>query len=120
MKKTFTCIVCPNSCEIEVESEGGRILGILGNRCIRGKDYVVQEMTAPKRNFSTSVLVEEGELPLCSVRLSSPIAKERIFDAMAEIRKIRVTAPVKAGDVMIRDLLGLGVDVIATKSVERV
>jgi len=118
MKRTFTCIVCPNSCEISVEIENGKILGIQGNRCIRGRDYVVQELTAPKRNFATSVLVENGELPLCSVRLSSPIPKERIFDAMERIREIRVKAPVKAGDVLLENLLDLGCDVIATKSVE--
>ncbi len=119
MKKTFTCIVCPNSCEIDVELENGRIASIEGNRCIRGRDYVVQEITAPKRNFATSVLVEGGELPLCSVRLSSAIPKERIFDAMDVIRKLKVHAPVKAGDILLENLLDLGCDVIATKSIER-
>ena len=59
-----------------------------------------------------------GDLPLASVRLSGVIPKDRIFDVMAEIRKVEVTAPVHEGDVVIADVLGLGVDVIVTKDVE--
>lgn len=78
-----------------------------------------QELTDPKRNIATSVLVERGELPLASVRLTAPIPKARIFDAMDEIRKCRLTAPVKAGTVVIKGILGLDADVIVTKNVEK-
>jgi len=117
MTKTFTCIVCPNGCEIRVESEGGGISSIQGNLCPKGIAYVKQETLSPKRTFSTSVRVLGGELPLVSVRVVRPIPKERIFDAMAEVRKIVLAAPVKAGQVIIADILGLGADVIATKDV---
>ena len=42
---------------------------------------------------------------------------KRIFDVMKEVRKVTVAAPVSAGDVIIKDVLGLGVDIIATKDV---
>ena len=120
MLRTFTCIVCPNGCEIQVELEGKEIQSITGHTCDKGKEYVTQELTAPKRSVTSSVTVTGGELPLASVRTDGTIPKERIFDAMTEIRKVSLTAPVKAGDVVIADVLGLGVDVIVTKSVEAV
>jgi len=119
MKRTFTCIICPNGCEVEAEYEGTEVLSVSGNLCPKGKAYVVQELTDPRRTIASSVRVEGGELPLTSVRLTRPIPKNRIFDAMREIRKIRLQAPVRIGDVAIAGLLGLDSDVIVTKNVGR-
>ena len=138
----YTCIMCPNGCRITVQysnSDGetssadpagpavsaGQTAGaaepviysLEGNLCPRGRSYVLQELTDPRRNIATSIAVVGGELPLTSVRLTMPIPKDRIFDAMAQIRRCKVTAPVKAGTVVIRDLLDLGCDVIVTKTV---
>lgn len=71
----------------------------------------------PQRNIATSVLVKGGILPLASVRLTNPIPRDRIFDAMDEIKKCTLTAPVKAGTVVIPHLLGYDADVIVTKPV---
>lgn len=120
MTKTFTCILCPNGCEIEAEYDGSKIRSLKGNKCPRGAGYVEQELTHPMRTISTSVLVRGGKLPLCSVRLTSPVPREKIFDVMGEIRKLSLDAPVQIGQVLIRDVLGLGSDVIATRPVERV
>lgn len=118
MKKEFTCIICPNGCEIEAEiMENGAIGEITGAGCAGGVNYVKQELTDPRRTISSSVLVKGGELPLVSVRLNKAIPKDRIFDVMAEIRKVTLTAPVQAGTVVIADVLGLGSDVIVTKHV---
>ena len=124
MVREFTCIICPNGCEITAElekTEDGacRIRSIEGAACPRGKAYVEQELTDPRRNIATSISVEGGELPLTSVRLTAPIPKARIFDAMEEIRRCRVTAPVKEGTVVIEGLLGYDSDVIVTKTVEK-
>jgi CxxC motif-containing protein len=119
MKREFTCILCPRGCGIAVEVEDGKIGSITGNYCPKGREYVTQEVTAPMRGLTTSILVEGGELPLASVRLNRMIPKERIFDAMAEIRRIKKRAPVKEGEVVLADILGLGADLIVTKTVER-
>ncbi len=119
MKQNFTCIICPNGCDITAElSDQGEVLSVSGNLCPNGEKYVREEVTAPKRNIATSVLVESGELPLASCRLTGPIPKERIFDAVREIHKVHLTAPVKAGQVILKDLLHLHVDVILTRSVK--
>lgn len=126
MLRTFTCIMCPQGCDITAElGEAGEnpgnqeILSISGNKCPKGKAYVTQEIIAPMRNIATSVLVTGGELPLASVRLTKPIPKDRIFDVMDEIRKIHLTAPVEEGAVVIANVLDLGSDVILTRSVGR-
>ena len=119
MKRTFTCIVCPNGCEIDAEYEGTNVLSVTGNLCPKGKTYVTQELVDPRRTIATSMRVDGGELPLASVRLTRPIPKDRIFDVMAEINRHSLTAPVAIGDVALPNILGLGSDVIVTKNVAR-
>ena len=70
------------------------------------------------RNIATSILVEGGEMPLASVRLSAPIPKAKIFDVMNEIRKVKRTAPIHEGEVVIENVLGLGSNVIVTRTVK--
>ena len=116
MTREFTCIICPNGCEIsadyEIQADQSVVIHSLeGATCKRGAEYVKQELT--------SVLVEGGELPLASVRLTAPIPKARIFDAMDEIKKCRLKAPVKAGTVVIKGIVGLDADVIVTKNVAK-
>lgn len=122
MIKDLTCIVCPNGCDLHIEYEkdaAGNITvtSVTGNQCKRGMEYAKQEMTDPKRTIASSVLVKGGDLPLVSVRTNRAIPKDKIFAVMAEIRKCEVKAPVKAGTVLIPDVLGLGADIIATKNV---
>jgi CxxC motif-containing protein len=115
--REFLCIKCPNGCAIEAELIGGKLVSIEGALCDNGRAYVEQELASPTRTITTSVPVAGGDMLLCSVRLTSPIPKARIFDIMDEIKKARLRAPVHIGDVVISDILGLGADVIATKTV---
>ena len=54
MKRTFTCIVCPNGCEIEAEYEGTQVLSVTGNLCPKGKSYVTQELVGPGTEWHTA------------------------------------------------------------------
>ena len=122
MNRSFTCIICPNGCEITAgydSAEDGSVTvhSIEGQSCPRGAEYVRQELTCPRRTIASSVLVRGGELPLASVRLTAPIPKGRIADAMREIKKFAVDAPVEAGTVLAPNLLGLGTALVVTKSV---
>ena len=121
MVRQFTCIMCPMGCDLtaEIEENGQeKIITVRGNTCPRGKEYALQELTNPKRNIATSVLVEGGELPLASVRLDRPIPREKIFEVMEEIKKHTLKAPVKAGQIVIENVLGLGSNVMVTKNVK--
>lgn len=115
--REFTCIVCPNGCSITAEYDEAGVISVSGNRCPRGAEYVRQEIVSPMRTVTTTIPVDGGELPLCSVRLTAPIPKAEIFKAVAEIQKQRLTAPTKVGQVVIRNLLGYESDVIVTKSI---
>lgn len=118
MIQRLTCILCPNGCDLTVETdENKNVLRVEGNTCPRGMEYARQEMTAPKRNIATSVLVTGGTLPLASVRLTGPIPKEQIFAVTDAIHAVHLTAPVTIGQVVLPNVLGLGVDVIATRNV---
>lgn len=118
MKRTFTCIVCPNGCQMEAEYEGTQVHSVTGYLCPKGKAYVNQELIDPRRTIATSVCVNDGVLPLVSVRTNRAIPKDRIFDVMAEINRQTLTAPVHIGDIVIENVLGLGSDVIVTKNVD--
>lgn len=133
MNKEFTCILCPNGCTVAVEYEEATkaagtteatgtttpktILSVTGNLCGKGEAYAKQELLDPQRSVASVVTVEGGQLPLASVRLSKPIPKDRIFAVMAEIRKQKLQAPVHIGQVVIKDILGTGSDLIATKNI---
>ena len=117
MRKTFTCILCPNGCEIGVETEGIRIVAIEGATCDRGQEYVEQELKNPQRNVSTLVKVDKGDIQLVGVRLTNTIPRDRILDVMEEIKRIRLIAPVVAGQIVLENILGLNSDVIATNTV---
>lgn len=118
MLREFTCIMCPNGCELEVKiDENHKIVDISGALCTSGKAYVKQEIIDPRRNIATSVKVENGILPLASVRLTNPIPKDRIWDAMKEMKKCVLQAPVEMNTVLISNLLGLDTDVIVTKPI---
>ncbi|MEM3478644.1 MAG: DUF1667 domain-containing protein [Candidatus Bathyarchaeia archaeon] len=97
----------------------GKVVLVEGNRCQRGVTYAHSEVK-PKRALITVVKVHGGVLPVVSVKTSKPIPKDLIPEAMKAISKISVKAPIKIGDVIIKDLFSLGVDIIATREVEAV
>lgn len=118
MLKKFVCIVCPNGCEITAEVEDGKILSVEGATCKRGEEYVESEITNPMRNVATSLLLKDGELPLAPVRLDKPIPKAKIFEAMEEIHKVILRAPVHIGDVAVENVCGCGCNAIVTKEIK--
>ena len=117
MKKDLICIVCPNGCEMTVEKLDGK-LDVQGALCKRGIRYAEQEITNPMRTISTSVLVEDGEFPLASVRLTKPVPKSYIFDIMDQIESVRLSAPAHIGQVVLKNVCGCDSDVIVTKNVK--
>ena len=118
MKTEMSCIVCPMSCLITVEQDDQtkEILSITGNTCKRGEAYVRNELTHPMRQLTSTVAIEKGIYNRLPVILSAEIPKEKIFDVMEQIRKVKVMAPVNVGDILIADVCGLGVDVLASRS----
>ena len=117
----LTCIGCPLGCQIEVMmDEEGKILLVTGNTCPRGEKYARKEVTAPTRIVTSSVRLygsRNGERML-PVKTASDIPKGKIMDVIRDLRGVSVPCPVHIGDVLIRNVAGTGVDMVATKEVE--
>ena len=109
----LTCIVCPVGCRITAEVEGGDVR-VSGNQCKRGELYCRQEVSCPVRTVTSLVAVEGGELPLCPVKTAQAVPKAKVPEVLAALRALRVEAPVAIGDVLLRDIAGTGVDLVAT------
>ena len=114
MSKELTCIVCPRGCRLTIDDN----LNVTGNSCPRGAQYAKDEMTNPKRMITSIVRVKNRENLMVSVKTSTSIPKGKIFDVLEEIAKVSVDAPIHIGDVLIKDVLGTGSDIVATKEIK--
>ena len=111
----LTCIGCPIGCELTVcESE------VKGQECKIGETYGREEATNPTRNIATSIRVENGDMDMLSVKVSRPIPKAKIMECVKAVHKIKAQAPVNVGDIVLEDVAGTGVDMVATRVVNRV
>ncbi len=118
--KELICIGCPLGCGLRVElNEKGEAVSVSGNTCKRGEEYGKREVTAPVRTVTSIVKVQGGKAPVVPVRTETDIPKEKIFPCMEEIRKAAVSAPVRLGDVVIENVAGTGVNVIAAKTIQK-
>ena len=118
--KEFICISCPMGCHLSVDDSNKDDIKVTGNTCPRGKIYGINEVTAPKRMVTSNVFVDNGEFNVVSVKTKDAIPKELIFDVLNEISKIRLKAPVRIGDIVIKNVLNTNVDIVATKNVEEI
>jgi CxxC motif-containing protein len=118
--RELICIGCPLGCQLLVElaAEPGLnedcIRSVSGYECPRGEAYARNEVLRPLRMVTALVAVAGRTQPL-SVRTRSPIPKSLIFDCLRAIRALTLTAPIHQGDCILADVLGTGVDVIATR-----
>lgn len=121
MKRDLVCIVCPMGCRMTIETDESSENGykVEGNTCKRGITYAVKEVTNPTRVITTTVKIEEFHLRRLPVRTDGEVPKEMIFDCMKEINKVTIKPPVKTGDVIVEDILGTGVNVVASRSAEK-
>ncbi|MBE5803411.1 MAG: DUF1667 domain-containing protein [Clostridiales bacterium] len=117
MEQTITCISCPVGCRMTVTIENGQFISVSGNTCKRGEAYARQECIAPQRMVTAVIPVQGATTPL-SVKTRTPIPKDRISACMKALADVVIAAPVRTGEVVLADVCGTGVDIIATKTVE--
>ncbi|SHH13721.1 CxxC motif-containing protein [Butyrivibrio fibrisolvens DSM 3071] len=117
--RELICIGCPMGCMLTVNMEDADNITVTGNTCPRGEAYGKKEVTNPTRIVTSSVKIIDGTIARVSVKTENDIPKGKIFDIMKEIRDTTVTAPIHIGDVILKNVADTGVDVIATKDVER-
>ena len=117
--RNLICIGCPLGCPVTVTMDGDD-MNVTGNTCPRGEAYAKKEVTHPTRIVTSSIRVKDGVIARVSVKTKDDIPKSKIFEVMEEIRGTHVDAPVSMGQVLIADCAGTGVEIIATKSVDRI
>lgn len=116
-KKTITCIECPRGCSLAIDIENCKVVKVSGNQCPKGALYATSEIEDPTRVLTATVTAEGLALAQIPVRTTGVIPKDRLMDAMREIRRLRVDKPVFVGDIIVKNFLALGVDLVATREV---
>lgn len=119
--KEYTCIGCPIGCPLQLVHKGSKITEISGNECDRGAKYAKQEFTDPRRELSTTMEIVGARWRRLPVKVTGPVEKGRVLEAARRIHAVHVTAPVKIGQVLIKDFLGQkGIDVVACRTMEAI
>ena len=113
--KEFICIVCPKGCRLQVDDEGN----VTGNTCIRGEKYGKQEAVDPKRTLTSTVKINSKLVRRLPVITTGDVPKAKVQEIVRYLDNIEVSAPIKVKDVIVKDVMGLGVDILATRSVEK-
>ena len=118
-KKEFVCIACPNSCRLTVWEEGGKIT-VEGASCPRGREHGIREYTDPHRMLTATVVIDGAAERRLPVRSREEIPKTKLEACLKELYRLRVQAPVRMGDVIVKNIGGTGTDVIASRSMDRI
>ncbi len=114
-KAAIICITCPMGCRLDVTLEEGKVVSVEGQACKRGLIYAQDEINDPRRVVTTTVRILNGLHPLLPVYTERPFPKHQIFPLLQELRRITVKAPVYAGQVILTDALGTGINVLASR-----
>ncbi len=117
-EREIICVICPNSCRLTVWHDKAGEIHVKGNQCPRGLPYGKSEYTNPVRMLITTMRVEGGLLPIIPVRSVQPIPKEHLLRSIKVVNDVVCHAPVKMGDVVVKNILGTGVDVIASRNMD--
>jgi CxxC motif-containing protein len=107
-------------CELTVTKKGESDWAVSGWQCKIGERYGREEMTNPTRNVTTSVPVTGGDMPLVSVKTARPVPKDAVKECARAARRLFIAAPVHTGDVVLANAAGTGVDMVATRTVEKI
>ena len=113
--KALICVTCPMGCRLDVTLEDDQVVAVEGHSCKRGITYAQDEITNPRRVVTTTVRVQSGRHPLLPVFTDAPFPQGQIFALLEELRQIAVHAPVQAGQTILPDALGTGINVLASR-----
>ena len=117
MSREIICIVCPLGCRMEVALEGTEVKTVTGNQCKKGVKHAEKEVVFPGRVLTTTMKTDIPGIPLLPVRSSKELPKDRLMDCMGEIATQGIIGSIKLGQPVIKNILGLGVDITACRSI---
>lgn len=119
MEKEFICIVCPKGCALKVTTASESEVtasDVTGHQCKRGAVYAVDECLNPVRMLTTTVKLVGSKQPLIPVKSSRPLPRAKLFDCMKVLNSCTAKAPLEVGDIIIKNILGTGVDIVTTSN----
>lgn len=114
---TYLCTSCPLGCRLEVDATDGDVIEVRGNSCKRGVRYGIQEHTDPRRAVSTTVWLHGGPCERLPVRAAEAVQKDEVRAFVDALQGLVVEAPVPFGAVLLSDVAGTGIDLIATREI---
>ncbi len=118
MHEELVCIICPISCQLSVKYNKKRISKVEGNQCKRGLEYAEKEIFHPERIVTTTVRITGTNVTLLPVRTDKGVPRDMTLNIVQEASKLTVAAPVKLGDILIRNILKTNTNLVATRSLE--
>jgi CxxC motif-containing protein len=118
-KRHFVCVVCPIGCEIDVVHDGKKIISMEGNKCEKSEEFVRQELIEPMRILTTTVRIQGARWAVIPVRSDKAVPKRLFRRIMKRLKRIKLQAPVSMLDVVVRDVLDTGANIIATRTMPR-
>ena len=116
--KELICIVCPKGCHLKVDEDND--YKVTGNNCPRGAEYGKKELTHPMRVITSSIRIQGGTQARVSVKTSTDIPKEKIWDIMKRLDEVEVEAPVHRGDIIEKNICGTQANLVITKDVNKI
>lgn len=114
------CSKCPKYCQVEVSWQGNQIISLRGHQCPVGAEWATAQVVDTKAMVTTSVRVEGSNFPMIPVRTSRPVEKTKSMEVIKEAGKLVLKAPVRAGQVVHRNIAGTGADLLAVKEAQLV
>lgn len=117
-KVEIQCKVCNVNCNLNIYKENNDYI-VKGNRCPRGLEFGIKEVMEPSRVLTGRVLLKNGSMSRLPVKTSDIIPSDLVNKVMEIIKSTEVSAPVNKGDVIIKNILNTGIDVIAQRKVAR-
>ena len=106
MKRELICTGCPIGCSITAERENENIK-ISGNNCKKGEEYAKNEILFPKRTVTSTVRLKNGKI--LPVKTDGDIPKDKIFECMKIINRLKPDLPLKTGDVIMENVFGCNI-----------
>ena len=116
MKKELICIVCPMGCHLEVDVDND--YAVTGNECKRGIAYGKKELTNPTRTITSTVKIKGGIYSRIPIKTDKEISKNLVFEVMKLLEDVELVAPVKIGDIVLRNILNTDVNIVTTRSMK--
>ncbi len=117
MPEEVTCIMCPLGCSVEVQIDGQEVSVTKGCRCKEGMKFVKMEAIFQGRILTTTMKTDIPEIPLLPVRSNKEIPKDKLMDCMDEISRQKVSGALNVGQPVIKNILGLKVDIVACRTI---